>query len=121
MGNGAFVKPGRRVEKGKYLGEYVGQLLPPDSEVRGMYTFYITGVARVDAATHGNLTRFFNHSCEHNVEALVELVGGRQVVVFQASRSIEENEQVVINYGMEYFRDNGLNCACGAEACRYSM
>ncbi|KAK9775473.1 hypothetical protein SCAR479_07862 [Seiridium cardinale] len=103
VGDGAFVKPGRRVEKGKYLGEYLGELLPPDSEVSGMYTFDIKGVAR------------------HNVESFVELVGGRQIIVFQAKRDIEENEQILINYGAEYFRDNQLACACAAEKCRFKQ
>ncbi|KAK6072843.1 Lysine-specific demethylase 4c-like protein [Seiridium cupressi] len=121
VGDGAFVKPGRRVKKGKYLGEYLGELLPPDSEVSGMYTFDIRGVARVHAGACGNLTRFFNHSCQHNVDSFVELVGGRQIIVFQAKRDIEENEQILINYGAEYFRDNKLACACTAEKCRFKQ
>ncbi|KAH8194504.1 hypothetical protein TruAng_011327 [Truncatella angustata] len=122
MGNGAYVKPGCRIEKWKWLGEYLGELLPlgtANIHVPGLYTFEIAGIARVCAQTHGNLTRFFNHSCDNNVEVRVECVGGRQIVAFQAKRDIEENEQIFIDYGPDYFRDTGLRCVCGSVACRY--
>lgn len=104
MGHGAYIRPGCQVDKNKYLGEYLGELLPIGSDLESLYTFEIAGVARVDAGRYGNLTRFFNHSCDHNVAALVEMVGGRQIVVFRAITDINGNEQILADYGCSIFQ-----------------
>lgn len=121
LGYGVYMKPGRAaIPKGRYLGQYLGELLPPGhgQPPHDLYTFDIPGVARVSADESGGIARFFNHGCEPNVRADVELVGGRQVVVFRALRDIRAGEQVLVDYGEDYFGDNDMTCKCGHPYCR---
>ncbi len=82
-GLGVFVLPGEELPAGAWLGEYLGELLPPTAPEADSsdYAFTLSaqgGAAEVviDAATHGNWTRFVNSSCRPNVVASPEQVGG---------------------------------------------
>ncbi|KAK0721233.1 hypothetical protein B0T21DRAFT_373218 [Apiosordaria backusii] len=68
----------------------------------------------VDSARYGNWTRFCNSHCDPNVEVCPEQAGGIRILVFRAIKDIDENEEVTINYGREYFqdRDPELMCTC---------
>jgi hypothetical protein len=116
MGFGAYVKPGRTIKCDKYIGEYIGELLPHDDDVGGLYVFEMEGVAYIDAELGGNMTRFFNHSCRPNVATWSVMIGGRRAIVFQAKWDITEGQQVTIDYGSDYFFDNNIMCRCDAKA-----
>jgi hypothetical protein len=123
-GLGVFVLPDQTIAEGDWLGEYLGQLLPanaPEAETSD-YAFDMPGRAVervrrviVDAATHGNWTRFVNSSCEPNVQALAEQVGKVRVIVYRALRDIQAGEQLLVTYGRGYFEERGILCCCEAK------
>ena len=56
---------------------------------------------------------FVNHSCQPNA---VYVCGGptknRTVLRIEAIKNIEENEEIFVSYGSNYFGDNNEDCAC---------
>jgi hypothetical protein len=86
------------------------------------HTFLFTVSSRtvIDAAVGGNDTRFINHSCMPNCEAVIE--GGR--VFIDALRSIPVGSELFYDYAYERERDAGpadealYPCRCGTRRCR---
>lgn len=118
LGYAAFTRPGARFDKGRYIGEYTGELLPLDShpaDTAGLYRYEIPGVCAVDAEQAGNWTRFMNSSCTPNVKPWGDVVGKRHVIVFQALRDIGGGEELTFNYGRRYFEKAGFLCGCSAQ------
>lgn len=88
----------------------------------------------IDAETHGNISRFLNHSCVPNVEVLLpgngfdtiltKIVrdGGIFRVVFKASRNIKYGEELCIDYNPNQNRSQvakhalsgKVKCLCGS-------
>ncbi|KAK4155682.1 hypothetical protein C8A00DRAFT_13310 [Chaetomidium leptoderma] len=124
-GLGVFVKNGQTITKGAWLGEYLGELLPPSAPeaTTSLYAFTMPGIAAgnarellVDGQTHGNWTRFVNSACRPNVLASPEQVGKVRIVAFRALRTIRPGEQLLINYGRHYFSERGMRCCCAVSA-----
>ncbi|KAK4446558.1 hypothetical protein QBC34DRAFT_411438 [Podospora aff. communis PSN243] len=125
MGNGVYLKEGNTIPTGTILGLYLGEIMPYDDEaVRGSrYVYQLFSKDRphrwndvaIDAAVHGNWTRFVNSHCEPNVRATVEMVGGVLFVTFTAARELEGGGQLFVSYGPGYFwGENGEGtCECG--------
>ena len=115
MGYGVFVWPGSKIMAGDYIGEYLGELVPIGSEA-GRYTFKTpSGVFEVDAERKGNWTRFINAHCDANVVVWGTMCGKRQMLLLQAIKDIDENEELYIPYGREYFESLGILCHCSAQ------
>jgi uncharacterized protein len=118
------------IRKGSRIGEYVGERVSQAESDRryddeGMarhHTFLFTVSARtvIDAAVGGNDTRFINHSCAPNCEAVIE--GGR--VFIDALRAIPPGSELFYDYAYERASDAGPEdealypCHCGAATCR---
>ncbi|KAK4099146.1 SET domain-containing protein, partial [Parathielavia hyrcaniae] len=109
------------IAEGDWLGEYLGEILPLDAPEANTsdYAFLMPGRAVervkrvvVDAATHGNWTRFVNSSCDPNVEVVPEQVGKVRIIAFRAARDIHAGEQLLVFYGKDYFEERGLMCCC---------
>jgi SET domain-containing protein len=120
-----FVKDGQRIAAGEWLGEYLGEVLPAAAREAqtSAYAFTLRGYAAdrvpelvVDAQTHGNWTRFVNSSCRPNVAATPEQIGKVRIVAFRAETDIAAGEQVLINYGRDYFAERGIMCCCEVSA-----
>lgn len=113
MGVGVFAT--RRIGRGAWLDDYVGELLPRDFWYQGdRYAFDLPGVGRCTSRAYGNWTRFVNHRCVPNVRANDWMVGQRVVMVFQAVRDIQPGEQLFIEYGRGYFEAANVFCKCDA-------
>lgn len=112
----AFTKPGVHIAKGTYLGEYVGDLRPLDSEqaLESLYCTHVRDQCIIDAEQSGNWTRFINSSCRPNLRCSGDSIGKRHAVVFQALKDIGPEEELTFNYGPNYFRNAGFLCACDA-------
>ena len=70
----------------------------------------------IDAQTEGNFARFFNHSSlpvtsRHGVNAVFAglHLDGRPVYFFIAARDIEPGEQILIDYGDDYWKALGID------------
>ena len=128
-GRGAFaIKP---IRKNTRLVEYVGESITPaesdvrydDTKVKGNHhTFLFSVDSRkvIDATFGGNESRFINHSCDPNCEAVIE---NRRVYI-EALRTIRPGEELAYDYNYERTpkttkADEKLYaCRCGAPECR---
>ncbi|MGH7663532.1 MAG: SET domain-containing protein [Gemmatimonadaceae bacterium] len=128
QGRGAFAL--RRIRRGTRIIEYTGERITNaeadrryDDEAMGRHhTFLFTVDSRrvVDARREGNDSRYINHSCDPNCEAVIE--DGR--IFIEAIQTIQSGVELAYDYGYE--RGKGADkadealypCRCGATTCR---
>jgi hypothetical protein len=128
-GLGAFAR--KRIRKGTKLIEYVGELIsaregdrrydPAKMKEHHTFLFAVGKGLAIDAAVGGNASRYLNHACEPNCEALEEEDEPR--IFLYAARTIEPDEELVYDYGFRIPRPTKTDiafyrCACGAPTCR---
>jgi hypothetical protein len=109
-------------KKGTILGEFIGEICPPDylkGEVYSLRRISSTNNdkarAIISPANYGNWTRFLAHSCNSSTEFVPRTIGNRIMMTVEASRDISAFEDITINYGPEYWKD--MECLCGEENC----
>jgi uncharacterized protein len=112
------------IKRTAYIVTYRGRRLSDEEatelDARGSkYLFVINSKWTIDGSPRWNLGRYVNHSCRPNAKA----VGRNGGIVFVASRRIEPDEEITIDYGREYYRyfvdSGGCRCTpCIAKAVR---
>ncbi|MGH7719715.1 MAG: SET domain-containing protein, partial [Gemmatimonadaceae bacterium] len=128
QGQGAFAT--RPIRKGTRIIEYVGERVSHDEadrryvdeEMERHHTFLFTVSRRtvVDAGKGGNDSRFINHSCAPNCEAIIE----RGRIYIEALRNIPTGSELSYDYAYEWTADDDDDagrrypCRCGARSCR---
>ncbi|MFI5250669.1 MAG: SET domain-containing protein [Gemmatimonadales bacterium] len=128
QGRGGFAT--RRIKRGERVGEYTGERISQgeadrrydDDAMARHHTFLFAVSARtvIDAAAGGNDTRYINHSCAPNCDAVIE----RGRVFIDARKPIFEGEELFYDYSYEREKDAGPDaesqypCWCGAPKCR---
>jgi uncharacterized protein len=128
-GRGAFAT--RPIRKGARIIEYTGERISnaeadrryDEERMASHHTFLFTLNSRtvVDAAVDGNESRFINHSCVPNCEAVIE--DGKRIYI-EALRDIPVGEELVYDYQYERTDDHTADderfyaCQCGAPGCR---
>lgn len=128
QGTGAFAVT--RIPKGTRIIEYVGEKISnreadrryDDETMSRHHTFLFTLNDRyvVDAAVGGNESRFINHSCAPNCEAVIE----RGHIYIEALADIERGTELAYDYAYERSDDHTQDdealyvCRCGAPSCR---
>ncbi|XP_068162680.1 histone-lysine N-methyltransferase SUV39H1-like isoform X1 [Antennarius striatus] len=156
-GRGWGVRTLQHIKKNVFVMEYVGEIITTDeAERRGhiydregsTYLFdldYVEDVYTVDAAHHGNISHFVNHSCNPNLQVFnvfVDNIDERlpRIALF-STRPIRAGEELTFDYKMHIdpvdtestkmdssFSLAGLNsspkkrirveCRCGSDSCR---
>jgi SET domain-containing protein len=127
-GKGAFAL--KDIRKNTRLVEYVGENISPaesdrrydDTKVKDHHTFLFSVDNRkvIDATHGGNESRFINHSCDPNCDAIIE----KRRVYIEANRTIRKGEELAYDYNYERTpkttkADEKLyKCLCGSENCR---
>ncbi len=133
-GRGGFAT--RRIRQGARIAEYVGERITT-AEADGRYDdeamaaagghhtfdFVVDKRTVIDARLGGNDSRFINHCCDPNCEAVIE---DRRVFI-EAIRTIQPGEELFYDYA--YDREPGQGpeadklypCHCGTETCRGSI
>jgi hypothetical protein len=127
-GKGAFAL--KDIRKNTRLVEYVGENISPaesdrrydDTKVKDHHTFLFSVDNRkvIDATYDGNESRFINHSCDPNCDAIIE----KRRVYIEANRTIRKGEELAYDYNYERTpkttkADEKLyKCLCGSENCR---
>jgi SET domain-containing protein len=131
-GRGGFAT--RAIRKGERIVEYTGERVShavadrrygPDDPTQPIHTllFTVDEHTVIDAGRGGNASRYINHSCDPNTEAVDE--DGR--IFLEAIRDIAPGEELTYDYGFEEkgpWRpewDVMYRCECGAKKCRGSM
>ncbi|VDN05668.1 unnamed protein product [Thelazia callipaeda] len=119
-----------QIEKGRFVIEYVGEVIGEDEVVRRQtdvnYVLTIkevfqdhTEVTYIDPSLRGNLSRFINHSCSPNLAIVLVRCGTPQVHVgLFALRDIPAYEELTYNYGDITSEFNLKKCFCGTTFCR---
>ncbi|KAJ1910061.1 hypothetical protein IWQ60_010856 [Tieghemiomyces parasiticus] len=158
------VRAKQTIPKGTFISEYAGEILTfAESLRRGeeydnigrTYLFNIDHETAddedpeytVDAYHYGNVTHFFNHSCEPNLAVYPVLIDHPHVALhrlaFFATRAIAKGEELTFDYhtdrtGVDAESDGGtgdgvssvsndskltlqLKCMCGAKKCRGAL
>lgn len=127
-GRGAFAT--RRIAKGERIVEYRGERISqeeadrryPDTpgEAHHTFLFALDDDTVVDGGVRGNSSRFINHSCGPNCEAVIE--DGR--IWIEALRTIAPGTELVYDYHfiLEERHTPAAKkrypCNCGAPNCR---
>jgi hypothetical protein len=128
QGRGGFAT--RRIKKGERIGEYLGERISQGEADRRYdddamarhhtFLFAITSRTVLDAAVGGNDTRFINHSCAPNCDAVIE----RGRVFIDACKPIAAGAELFYDYSYEREPDAAPDvesqypCRCGAPRCR---
>ena len=128
QGRGAFAT--RRIRKGERVIEYTGERITnaeadkryDDDRMRRHHTYLFTLTQRtvVDGGAGGNASRFINHSCEPNCEAIIK--DGH--IWIRALRTIAMGRELTYDYQYERVGDDDeaderkYPCRCGAPRCR---
>jgi hypothetical protein len=131
QGRGGFAT--RDIRKGERIVEYVGERISwkqaderyDDEGMRRHHTFLFAVTSRtvIDGAVDGNDSRFINHACDPNCEAVDD--NGR--IYVEAIRPIAAGEELFYDYA--YARDETTSeedeahyvCKCGSPKCRGSI
>ncbi|HZI15265.1 MAG TPA: SET domain-containing protein-lysine N-methyltransferase [Myxococcus sp.] len=128
QGTGAFAT--RRIRKGMRIIEYIGERITQeeadvryDDEAMGRhhtFLFNLDDDTVLDAGTVHNESRYINHACEPNCQALID----KGHIYIYALRTIEPGEELVYDYAYERTEDMGPDsealyvCRCGSPRCR---
>lgn len=130
-GTGVYViKP---IRAGETIVEVVGERISSeesdrrhqerDAEDGHTLMFYVDEDTVIDCGVDSNISRFINHSCEPNCEAVDD--DGR--IFVEALRDIEVGEELVYDYRLTWESGDDPEdlrvylCRCGARSCRGTM
>ena len=128
--HGRGVVATRDIAAGEKLVEYVGEIITPgeadrrypwdDKKPHHTFLFSVNSRKIIDAAHHGNVARWINHSCDPNCEATIEK--GR--VFIYAARDIKKGEELAYDYFFVLEEPHTKKmkalypCRCGSKKCR---
>ena len=128
QGRGAFAL--RRIRRGTRIIEYAGERISheeaderyDDASMKRHHTFLFTLDDRtvIDGGVNGNDSRFINHCCEPNCEAVIE--HGR--IYIYALSTIYPGDELTYDYAYEWGVEDEKTaarlyvCRCGAPGCR---
>lgn len=107
---------GSPIPKGACIIEYVGREISKEEEYtsRSKYLFEISSRKTIDGRPRFNKAGYINHSCRPNAEP--EIRKGR--VYIMAKRAIAPGEEILYDYGPEYFKEHIKPFGCRCEKCR---
>lgn len=109
-GLGAFTN--EPIKKGKFILDYSGELISNKeaNERGGRYLFDVNSRWTMDGRKLENLSRYLNHSCRPNCEPKIR---GKRIVIY-AIKNIAAGDELVYDYGKEYFdayiKPHGCRC-----------
>lgn len=106
---------GEDLKKGAFVIEYVGEILTrkESNERGGKYLFETSDNRIIDGSARSNTARYINHSCTPNCE--VDIRRGH-VLIF-TTRAIKEGEELLYDYGEEYFDEYIKKGGCRCRTC----
>lgn len=130
-GRGVYVV--ELIRAGETIVEVVGERISSEESDRRYqeketdaghtFMFYVDEHTVVDCGVDGNVSRFVNHSCEPNCEAVDD--EGR--IFIEALRDIEAGEELVYDYRLTWESSDDPEdlkvylCRCGSRSCRGTM
>lgn len=118
------------IEKGKFIIEYVGEVVTNAEFQHRMKTIYDKETKHfglclennkyvIDSYRMGNASRFINHSCNPNCTLEKFIVNGMTRMAVLAKRNIQQNEELTFNYDFHWYNpQNKQKCYCGEPNCK---
>lgn len=118
IGHGLFAAA--EIAKEAFIGEYTGVVQASDEnedvgDAKNGYStdyswYYLDEIKdgpilEINGKYAGNEMRFVNHGKTPNVDVEHMLHGGQWIIFFKASRKIGKDDQLLISYGDEYWRE----------------
>lgn len=104
------------IPKGACIIEYVGRKVSKEEEEtsKSKYLFEIRKGHTIDGKPRWNKAGYINHSCKPNAEADIY----RSRVYILSTRTIKPGEEIVYDYGEEYFDEHikPFGCRCPKHA-----
>jgi SET domain-containing protein len=105
------------MKRGDFIIEYTGELISTEEADRrgGKYLFVVSDSKTIDGKGRENIARYVNHSCAPNAEA--ELDEDELRVRIYARKKILPGEEILYDYGKEYWEEHIKPYGCRCEAC----
>jgi len=111
IGYGVFAE--QKIPPCSFVGEYVGIVKPRSVKMLKnkvycvRYTNWQEGKKQfvIDAESHGNYTRFINHSLDANLALQSVYWRGLPRMVFVSLKEIHEGEQISFDYGDDFWKE----------------
>ncbi len=113
---------GEPIKKGEVIIEYIGNILNEEEAEKvktNQYLFEVKKSKTIDGRVRWNIARYCNHACEEATNAESEIKKGR--VFIQATKNIKEGEEIVYDYGEEFYKEHiaPYGCRCLAKEHSY--
>ncbi len=104
------------IPKGACIIEYIGRTITPAEEytINSKYLFEIHSRRTIDGKPRMNRAGYINHSCRPNAEP--EIRKGR--VFIMAKRKILQGEEILYDYGKEYWKEYIKPHGCRCRKCK---
>ena len=106
----------RDFKKEEFIIEYTGEPLTHEESDKkgGRYLFTLNDKIVLDGSGREHTARYINHSCEPNIEAVIE---DNEQIMFYALRDIKKGEEFTFDYGEEYVEDIIKKEGCLCKKC----
>jgi uncharacterized protein len=119
----------RDLSEGQVIGHYTGRRFAPDESHPGWndhltYLFGLSDGSVIDGAQGGNATRYINHACEPNVEAVERRsTDGELSLEIRTTCAITAGAELFLDYALVIDGDDpaAYPCECGTGSCRGTM
>jgi SET domain-containing protein len=117
-GLGLFAKTA--FKRRDFIIEYTGEHISQEEADRrgGKYLFTVTDDVTIDGKGRKNTARYINHSCDPNAEA--ERDEDELKIRIYARRRIEPGEEILYDYGSEYWDTHIKPYGCRCPKCTAS-
>ena len=105
----------RVIKKNELIDTYRGKMIDSKTadERDNRYMFEVNSRWTIDGSNRRNLARYFNHSCRPNAESDVK---GHKVII-KARKTIQPGEEIVYDYGKDYFDVFLKPVGCKCDKC----
>ena len=125
-GRGVYAE--RLISKGTRIIEYTGERIPwtgtsDDEDNPHTFIFGLENGMVINPEVGGNESRWINHSCDPNCEAIEE----DDRIFIYALRDIKPGEELFYDYSLEIDEPitkeskKEFECLCGTPLCRFTM
>lgn len=101
------------IKKGETLIEYIGHRVSANEAPTNKYIFNVNKAIDIDGSPRFNKARYINHACRPNCEA----VNRDDRIFIVAKRTIKAGEELLYDYGKEYFNAYIKPYGCRCEKC----
>lgn len=115
---GLGLKSLRKFKVEQEIIEYTGRHITDDDldDETNLYLFQLNETNYIDGSDHSNLARYINHSCKPNAQAFVS--DDEKHITIEAIKTIKRGDEIVIDYGQEYFDAFIAPIGCGCAKCK---